>query len=249
MGGWPKEGLSSRVCRGGRGRRSCSRRRRRCLCLCRSSVVLRSGIVTRQAPVWARQLGRDSRLGRERFGVSGTPWFLCESKTTAQLRWGPDGARIVAHLVRAPWQGVAVHGWAPKSKAGNASKAPGSVQKPPVGFDVRVVGRGSSGNLWREHRRCLGFGGWIQTCRGGPSSLMRRLHSERAGRRGGDVDLGASLLSRLIWVWVWVFEKAPVPLQTVELGGLLGAGGGSMQTGLAGGNSVNVGPLGAGPPR
>ena len=108
---------------------------------------------------WSRQLGRDSRLGRERFGVSGTPWFLCESKTTAQLRWGPDGARIVAHLVRAPWQGVAVHGWAPKSKAGNASKAPGSVQKPPVGFDVRVVGRGSSGNLWREHRRCLGFGG------------------------------------------------------------------------------------------
>ena len=164
-----KEGLSSRVRRGGRGRRGRSRTRsRRRRCLCRSSVVvLSSGIVTRQAPVWARQLGRDSRLGRERFGVSGTPWFLCESKTTAQLRWGPDGARIVAHLVRAPWQGVAIHGWAPKSRAGNASKAPGSVQKPPVGFDVRVVGRGSSGNLWREHRRCLGFGGWIQTYRGG----------------------------------------------------------------------------------
>ncbi len=30
---------------------------------------------------------------------------------------------------------------------------------PPVGFDVRVVGRGSSGNLWREHRLCLGFWG------------------------------------------------------------------------------------------
>ena len=53
---------------------------------------------------------------------------------------------------------------------------------------------------------------------------------------GGVEGLGTSLLSGLVGVWVWVFERAPVPVQAVELGGLLGAGVGSMQTGLAEGS-------------
>jgi hypothetical protein len=75
-----------------------------------------------------------SRLGRERFGVGGTPWFLCELKATAQLRWSPDGARIVVHEVRAPWQ-VCCH---PSMMAGpenrrvaKASKGPGRSPNPP----------------------------------------------------------------------------------------------------------------------
>jgi len=39
-------------------------------------------------------LGRES-AGQERFGASGPGRFLCDLKVTAQLRWGPDGARMV----------------------------------------------------------------------------------------------------------------------------------------------------------
>ncbi len=46
---------------------------------------------------------------------------------------------------------------------------------PPVGFDVRVVGRGSSGNLWREHRLCLGFWGG-----GVDSNLSRAVKPDEA---------------------------------------------------------------------
>jgi len=62
---------------------------------------------------WTRQ-----SAGRGRFGVSGTGWFLCDLKTTAQLRWGLDGARISLSQGgpdpgrgMLAWAGHGWHGW------------------------------------------------------------------------------------------------------------------------------------------
>jgi len=80
-------------------------------------------------------LDRESSRSR-RFGVSGTGRFLCNLKTTAQLGWGPDGARMVVG------QGTLAGGrlWmtANRRVVRNASKPPWSPHSPCKGTDCHL---------------------------------------------------------------------------------------------------------------